>query len=262
MIKRTRLIAAFFLAALVLGPGAAAAQEPVAPARILLGVGGEYLSHAIVWDEKTGSSLLSMGYATVRVGVEFPQRASIALLAGYGGCGWNGLVFRALPISVDYQAGSIGSVFLGAELDLPLVRPGDWEIGLGGRFLFSIGSTGDWTLTELNQVGTFDGKADWKRIQAGPSLTYRGFEMFSPFITVFYERLWGTFTMNENVNPLEGTEEKAVKGQGIIGASIGMIIEPGPSFRLKAEGALIPFTRLEGGLALSAGATVSAIVLF
>jgi hypothetical protein len=68
--------------------------------------------------------------------------------------------------------------------------------------------------------------------------------------------------MNENINPLTGTEEKAVKGQGIIGASIGMIVEPGPSFRLKAEGALIPFTRLEGGLALSAGASVSAIVLF
>jgi len=262
MPKRTPLLAGFILAALAAGPPLAAAQDAVPPVRILVGVGGGFLSHAIAWDEKTGSSLLDTGYGTIRVGVEFPQKASISLLAGYGGCGWNGLIFRALPVSVDYQAGAIGAIFLGAEIQMPLAKPGDWEIGLGARYLFSIGSTGDWTMTELNQVGTFDGRADWMWVQAGPTLTYRGFETFSPYASVFYERLWGTFTMNENINPLTGTEEKKIKGQGVIGAALGMIIEPGDSFRIKAEGSLIPFTRLAGGVALSAGASLQAIFLF
>lgn len=262
MPKRTALIAGIVLAALAVGPPGAWSQEPAPSVRIAAGVGASYLSHSLVWDEKTGSSLLNAGYGTIRLGVEFPQKASIMLLAGYGGNGWNGLVFRGLPVSVDYQAGAIGAIFLGAEIELPLVQFGDWEIGLGGRYLFSIGSTGDWTLTELNQIGSFDGRADWMRIQAGPSLTYRGFEIFSPYAAVFFDRLWGTFTMNENINPLVGTEEKKIKGQGVIGASLGIIIEPGDSFRLKAEGSLIPFTRLGGGLALSVGASIQAIVLF
>lgn len=262
MPETTRLIAGFVLAALAFGLPAAAAQEAAPPVRIQVGIGGGYLSHSIVWDEKTGSSRLASGYGAVRLGLEFSQKASIALLAGYGGSGWNGLVFRALPISVDYQAGSIPAIFLGAEIELPLVQAGAWEIGLGARYLFSLGSTGNWTLTELNQVGTFDGRADWMRVQAGPSLTYRGFETFSPYAAVFYDRIWGTFTMNENINPLLGTEEKKIKGQGVVGAAVGMIIEPGPSLRLKAEGSLVPFTRLEGGLALSAGISLQAIVLF
>lgn len=262
MTKRTPLIAGIVLAAWAAGPAGAWAQEPAAPVRIQAGVNAAYLSQAISWDEKTGSSLLNAGFGTVRIGLEFPQGASLALLAGYGGCGWNGLVFRGLPISVDYQAGSIGSIALGAELNLPLARFGDWEVGLEGRYLFAIGSTGRWTMTGLNQVGTFDGRADWMKVQAGPWLFYRGFETFSPYASVFFHRLWGTFTLNENINPLLGTEEKKIKGQGVVGANFGMIIEPGPSLRLKAEGSLIPFTRLEGGLGLSAGASIQAIVLF
>ncbi|MBN1937950.1 MAG: hypothetical protein JW843_00055 [Candidatus Aminicenantes bacterium] len=262
MSKRTLLPAGVVLLALALSPPGASAQGQNQPVRILVGAGGGYLSHSISWDDRTGSSLLNAGYGAVRLGIEFPQKASIALLAGFGGNGWNGLVFRGLPLSVDYQAGAIGAIFLGAELELPLARFGNWEVGLGGQYLFSIGSTGNWTLTGLNQVGTFDGRADWMRVQAGPSLTYRGFETFSPYAAVFFDRLWGDFTMNENINPLVGTEQKDIRGQGVVGASLGMIIEPGTSFRLKAEGSLIPFTRIEGGLALSAGLSLQAIVLF
>jgi hypothetical protein len=260
--KRTSLLAVIVAVALGLGPPGMSAQEPDSSARILMGVGGGYLSHSVSWDGKTGSSILDAGYGAVSVGVEFPQKASIALLVGYGGNGWNGLVFRGLPVSIDFEAGAIGAMFLGAEIGLPLARFGDWEVGLGGRYLVSIGSTGNWTLSGLNQIGSLDGRADWMSVQAGPSLTYRGFETFSPYAAVFYDRLWGTFTMNENINPLLGTEEKKIAGQGIVGATFGLIIEPGASVRLKAEGSLIPFTRLEGGTALSADVAIQAIFLF
>ncbi|MCX6566371.1 MAG: hypothetical protein NTW38_08125 [Candidatus Aminicenantes bacterium] len=263
MSAHSRLIAVFFLGAgILLGPFAAPARETERSFRIQAGVGAEVFSRSIVWDERTGSSILKVGLGMIRVGLELPGGASFALLAGYGGNNWNGLVFRELPFSIDYEAGSLGAILLGTDIDVPLFKPGKWEIGASGRFLFSFGSSGEWTLTGLQQIGAFDGRANGLMIQAGPTLTYRGFETFSPFATLFYDGLSATFTMNENIDPLVGTEKKKIKGQGAVGASVGILFEPSPAFRLKAEGFLVPYTKLEGGLKFNVGASLRTIYLF
>ena len=74
----------------------------------------DYFSRSVVWDERTGSSVLKAALGTVRVGLELPGGASFALLAGYGANNWNGLVFRNLPFSIDYEGGSIGSILIGS----------------------------------------------------------------------------------------------------------------------------------------------------
>lgn len=263
MSASSRLIAVFILGAgVLLDPFAAPAQETERSFRIQAGVVAEFFSRSTVWDGRTGSSLLETGLGTVRIGIELPGGASFAFLAGYGANNWNGLVFRELPFSIDYEAGALGAILLGTDIDIPLVRGDKWDLSAFARVLFSLGTGGEWTLTGLHQIGTFDGRADWLRIQAGPAFTYRGFETFSPFATVFYDSLWATFTLNENINPLVGTEEKKIKGQGAVGASLGMLVEPSPSLRLRAEGFLVPYTKLEGGLSFSFGASVRTIFSF
>ncbi|MHB8055590.1 MAG: hypothetical protein ACYDH3_10125 [Candidatus Aminicenantales bacterium] len=247
---------------LVLSPLGAASRESGRPFLFQAGAGVEYFSRALAWDKDTGSSFLKAGLGLARFGIVFSDGPSLALLAGYALSDWNGLVFRQLPFSIDYEAGSIGGAVFGAEVDIPIAEPGLWEIGAGGRILFSLGSSGTWALSELNETGALDGKGRWTRVQFGPSVTYYGFETFSPYAAVYYDGLWGTFTMNEEIGILSGTEKKKILGQGIFGASLGVIIEPTSTIRLKAEGSLGPYTKLEGGLKLNAGVSLQARILF
>jgi hypothetical protein len=246
----------------LLFPWPMSAQETERSFRLQPGFGLEVMSRTLVWDNDTLTSPLSIAQALFRFGVEFSKGPSIGILAGYGLNGYDGLVFRQLPFSVDYEAGSIGSIILGLDLEQRLFTTGDWEIGLTGRFLASIGSSKNWTLTDLLQPLQLDGRADWMQIQAGPSLTYRGFESFSPFLSVFYDHLWGTFTLNENVQTLTGSEAKTIAGKGIIGASAGVWYDPSPFFRLKAMATVIPYGKLEGGLAMDFGASLRAVFSF
>jgi len=243
-------------------PLAVLAQENNRTYTLQAGFGLEYFSRSLVWDEKTKSSPLKAGFGLFRFGFELPGGAGFAVLAGYGVNNWNGLVFRQLPFSIDYQAGTIGSILLGTEIEAPVFKSGDWEIGASGRFLVSIGTTKEWTLEDLNQTGALDGRADWMKIQAGPTLTYRGFEAFSPYLAVFYDRMWGTFTLNETFEPLSGSEEKKITGQGVIGGSFGMIYDPTTSLRIRAEGSLLPYKKLDGGLSFNVGGSLRVLLSF
>jgi hypothetical protein len=263
MRPRSRVLSGICLLCIgILLPRGLPAQETERAARLQPGFGIEYMSRTLVWDEKTYSSPLNTGMALFRFGLELKKGPAFGLLAGYGLNSWNGLVFRQLPFSLDYQAGSIGSIFLGVDIEQRVLTTGDWEIALTARFLASIGSSKNWTLSDLFQPLQLDGRADWLQVQVGPSLTYRGFEAFSPFLSVSYDRLWGTFTLNENVQTLTGTEAKKIAGRGFINISAGLFYDPTPFFRLKATGSMIPYGKLGGGLGFDLGASLRAVFSF
>jgi hypothetical protein len=58
-----------------------------------------------------------------RIGVAFAGGPTLSILAGFSLSDWNGLVFRELPFSVEYRAGAAGGPVLGAEAEIPLLRP-------------------------------------------------------------------------------------------------------------------------------------------
>jgi hypothetical protein len=92
---------------------------------------------------------------------------------------------------------------------------------------------------------------------------YRGFELFSPFIGVAYDRFWGTFTVNETIGDLAGTEAKSVSGKGAAALTLGTIYEPSPNFSLKVSGTAIPYNKGTGqGLGVDLGCTVRAVFSF
>jgi hypothetical protein len=229
----------------------------------------EYFSRTIGWDadpisgEDLYSSKLQMPLGLFSLGIEFQEGFSIGLLAGYGFSNFNGLVFRQLPFSIDYEADSIGAFLIGAEINKTMLSSGFFEMGAVVRYVLYLGSTKNFTIDQLNENGTFDVKGTWMRLQAGPIFYYRGYENLSPFLSVTFDKLWGTFTMNETIKDLIGSEKKKISGKGIFGISLGTIFEPSAYLSLKVEGTIIPFYKGSGlGWGVDYGASLRAALSF
>ena len=251
------------LGTLLLRPVPARSQDAEqADRRVRPSLGLEYFSRTIAWDEGTSTSTLSASIAVLRVEAEFRKEAHLGFFLGYGFSNFNGLVFRQLPFSLDYQAGSIGSLIWGGDLGARFFSLGAFEIGIEAQFLMSLGRTKDFTIPSLNADGVLEGKGTWSRVLAGPVLRYTGYENFTPFLSVLYNGMWGTFTMNETIGDLIGSEEKKITARGPIGIVIGTVFEPSAMFKIKAEVTAIPFKKLTGGLDTDYGASVKAVVSF
>jgi len=226
------------------------------------GLGIEYFSRTLIWDQDQYTSKLKASIAVLRAEVIIQKGFSAALLAGYNLSNFNGLIFRGLPFSLDYEAGSLGSIFWGAELEKDLFTAGNFEIGAAAQFVMSLGSSKTFPITGLNQDGESDGKGTWNRIMAGPVVRYTGYEKWTPFLSVAYNALEGKFSMKETIGELAGTEEKSVKSKGMIGVTLGTIYEPSSVFRIRGEVTALPYNKLGGGLDVDYGASLKAVFSF
>jgi len=228
----------------------APSQQAVSKIPISPGLSFEYFSRTVSWDpdpatkEDRYSSRLQSLLGLLHLDYEIRNGSLVGVLFGYSLADFNGLIFRQLPFSIDYQAGSIGGVLVGADLGQDLISSGYVEIKAMAQFVIYLGSTKNLEVTTLNAEGSLAAKPDdWMRVQIGPVASYRGFEYFSPFLSVAYNKLWGKFTMTETIGDLKGSEEKKVSSKSIIGISLGTKFEPSPNFSLKAEGTLLPFKK-------------------
>jgi len=262
--QRIATAAGFVLLALVLlGPTAGWAQDVEPGPRMKLGLGLEYFSRTLAWDDDTRSSPMTAAFGSLRLDFEIQKGFTLAAFLGYGFSNFNGLVFRGLPFSLDYEAGAAGGFLGGIEAEKSLFSAGDFEIGIQAQYVFSLGSTKSLMITDLNQNGTAVGKATWMRVQAGPVVRYTGYQDLTPYLAITYNRLWGTYTMNETVQELTGAEEKKIAGAGSIGAAFGIVYEPFPNFSLKGEVAAIPYKKIAAsGLGVDFGGSIKAIVSF
>ncbi len=264
---RVRRVTAVMILALAAAAGAAlpaAAQEESAAggSRLTISFQADGMSRTIFWDEKTRSSRLVNPQALLAVDYEAMPGLDLGLLLGYSLASWNGLTFRDLPFSIENQSGSIGGPILGAELRKSLFVQGFWELDLEARFTACLGRTVTLPVEGLAVEGQADLKGAWMRAELGPILHYRGFELFSPFVGLAYDRLWGRMKAIETIGELEGIEEKKVSGAGAWALQFGTIYEPSTTFRVRLGGTLIPFSTIDGGLGLDYGATVRVLLGF
>jgi hypothetical protein len=253
-----------WLAVLALIPAALWAQNDV-PAGIHMkpGFNFEYLSRTLTWDNDAYMSTLIMPIATLSLDFEIVRGFTFGVIGGYTLSNFDGLVFRQLPFSLDYEAGAIGGFVLGAQIQKSLVSTGFWEITADAQFLASLGTTKIFTIDQLNTSGEFNAKGTWMHLQVGPTVIYRGFEIFSPFIGAAFDKLWGTFTINQTIGNLTGTEAKSVAGKGAVAVTLGTIYEPSPNFSLRVAGTLIPYSKGTGqGLGVDLGGTIRAVFAF
>jgi hypothetical protein len=228
----------------------ALSQEAGPKMRLAPGLSFEYFSRTVSWDpdpatnEDRYSSPMRSLLGLLHLDCKIQKGSQVGVLLGYGLSNFNGLVFRQLPFSIDYQAGNIGGFLVGADIDQNLITSGYFEMKAVAQFVIYLGSTKSFQVTTLNADGKLDAKPDdWMRVQIGPVFSYIGFEDFSPFLSVSYNKLWGKVTMAETIGDLKGSEEMKISSKSIVGISLGTRYEPSPSFSLRAEGTLLPFKK-------------------
>jgi len=259
-VKKLSAAVALLAAVAVLAGPARAQDAEGAGIRVRPGLGIEHFSRTVSWDEAASTSKLVVSLAVLRAEVELATAGRLALFAGYSLSNFNGLTFRQLPFSLEYQAGTIGSLLWGADFEGRVAGFGDIEVGVAAQFAMSLGRAKEFEAPSLNAAGTVDGKGTWSRILAGPLVRYAGYENFTPYLSVSYNRLWGTFTMSESIGALSGVEEKKITGRGSVGFAFGAVFEPSASVKVQGELTAVPYKKLSGGLDTDYGVAIKAVI--
>jgi len=200
----------------------------------------EYFNRLITWDENAYTSKLNALLFTFSLEVEPLKGFSANLTLGYSLSNFNGLVFRQMPFSIDLEAGYLSGMLLGGGLKNKFVVSSEFEMDLEAQFVTCLGSTNSWLITGLSQSGTLSGKGTWYRVQAGPVFWYKGFMYFSPYVRVSFDKLWGTYHMEEVIGPLNGLEDKAITGSGLFSMAVGTLYEPTAAIGLRGEVYILP----------------------
>lgn len=217
------------------------------------GVGIEYFSRTLHWDEDSQTSKLTSFLTVLNAEREIQEGFSLTGLLGYSSSNFNGLVFRQLPFSIDFQAGGIGGILFGIEGAKRIVSFDTFEIGGLAQFVIYLGMEKEWPVPGLSVEGKVSGKASWMRAVFGPTLTYKGFDNFSPFVSVSFNKLWGKFKMNQVIQTLDGEEEKKVYGESLFGLSAGAMYDVSDRFSLKGEASLLPHKNgVDAGISIKA----------
>jgi hypothetical protein len=230
------------LAGLVLGLAASAGAQDTgqSPVHFRAGLGAEYLNRQLTWDSGSNTSKLNSWLFTFNLEVEPVKNLSFNVIAGYSLSNFNGLIFRQIPFSADIEAGSLGGLLVGGGLKNKFTVGSEFAMDLEAEFITYLGSKNDWTITGLNEAGTLSGKAHWYRVQAGPIFWYTGFMYFSPYLRISFDKLWGTFHVEESITPLSGVEDKAIDGKALFSVALGTLYEPIRSVGLKGEVFILP----------------------
>ncbi|MFQ6069482.1 MAG: hypothetical protein ACE5LC_03040 [Candidatus Aminicenantales bacterium] len=204
------------------------------------GLGFEYLSRRINWDENTRSSNLK-AYLFF-AGLKFEVRGFLLnLLAGYVSTNYNGLTFRQLPFSIELDVGGKGGYLLGAQTEKSLFSYSDFHLSLYGQLLYVHGLKNSWQVLPLNVTGKLEGRPYWMNLDGGAVFRFTGFDSLTPYLYINYTRLSGKFKLQEKIQDLEGTENKSFFGEGNFGVSAGASYEVSEVFSLRGELRFIPY---------------------
>jgi len=206
------------------------------------GIGFEYLSRTLNWEEDNTSKLNSYLF-TLNAEIEIQDRISLSAIAGYALSSFDKLLFKQLPFSIELDTGNIGGYLFGSELNFKIYNFNDFEIKARGQFVYYIASKKEWTIPGLSVSGNVTGKPNWWRIIAGPQITYTGFDYFFPYIFISYTDLRGTYSMEQSIEDLSGKEDKKIVSLGNICATIGTSYKFTDYLNIKAEVLLIPHAK-------------------
>jgi hypothetical protein len=260
MLESRRLPASgiiLFLAA----AAAAGAQPRTEPSSsgMRLGLRVDYFSQRVGWDNPGGELTSDLNSALVAAALQFRlgRDSSATILVGYGSSDFGGLTFRSLPFSIDYQAGGVGGLALGAEFDLALATGSGIRVSAQGEVMAFLGSTKKWDIPGLAVAGSLEGKPSWVRTRVGPVLAFGRENRLRPYLFPFFHYISGSFKMQESIESLSGKETKDLRGKSWFGVAGGLDIPLSPRARIRAEAGVYP-----SGSGASYSATVATMFSF
>ena len=238
------LVLAFFLAAAPLTFGQD--RPPSNASSFRPGLEFEYGSRTVGWTENgqdvTSKASFWMASFVLEYGIQ--PGFSLAARVGYSSTAFDELTFRQLPLSIELEAGGMGGLVLGADLEKSLYSGEAYHLDVVGRFLASLGINKEWDIPGLAVEGTAQGKPTWMNASFGPVLTFRNWAGIAPYIFPRLDYFWGQFKLEETIQELQGNEQKDLKGKAIFGLALGADIELSARLFLRCEGAVYP---REGG---------------
>ncbi len=205
------------------------------------GVGFEYFSRTINWDEETSTSKLKSHFFTIDTEIEFPSELFFRAVLGFSSSNYDSLIFRELPLSIELDVGSINGYILGADVKKGLIQSEALRIDVFGQFFYGLGKKTEWEIPGLAVEGSVEGKPTWMRVSVGPVFTYTGFDSFYPYLYLSYNTLWGKFNLDQVIQDLTGNEEKKIKGESSICVSPGFTFKLSDSLSLKSEANIMPY---------------------
>ena len=222
----------------------AAAHAPAAESKVktfMAGLNFDHFSRTIVWDGDTGSSQLRASLVSARTDFGFGKGLTLSLSAGFSLAGFGGLVFEALPITLEYDASSLKGLVLGAELEALLLKSGDFEIKAAGRFVSSFGMSKTWPLEGFAVEGEAKGRSNWMEASAGPRLAYLLSDKFVPYLEVNARWLRADFRMEETLEDLQGLETKRSNGDLSFSVALGGDVRASERVTIKAKAGFAPY---------------------
>jgi hypothetical protein len=225
-------------AVLLAAPPARGASERVV---LATGLVADYFTRTVTWEGDENPSKMSGPVLSVRQDFRFRDGLSVSLSAGLSLSDFDGLVFRGLPISLEYGSGSMRGVAVGAEVRARLAKSGDFEIKGVGRVVSSFGLGRTWPLEGFAVPGETTGRVNWTEASVGPEVSYLFFGKFVPSLEVFVRGLWADFKMDQTLEELTGSETKRVKADIAIGVSLNGEVAVSERLTLTVRGGILPY---------------------
>ena len=192
------------------------------------------------WDKDEEGFNLKSYFFTFTAEFEFQEGLSVSAIIGYAFSNLDSIIFRKLPFSVEMEVGQIRGLLFGGEIRKSLFYIRNFETEAFGQFLYYIGTEKEWEIPGLSEKGTVEGIPSWMRASIGPVFTYRAFDYFFPYFSVYYNKLWGKYKMDQTVQDLKGSEDKKISGKSVISINLGAIYELTDAFSIKGEASFMP----------------------
>lgn len=215
------------------------------------GLQGGFADRTVRWDNGTDETKIKTRTAGLALDLTFPRGLGISLFGGMAFTDPRGTVFTHLPISLDYQAGTLRGFAFGAGVRKSLIAFGNFETGAQARYVIFTGSSKTWPIEGFAVTGEADGKPKWSEFEIGPTLTYRAYEHFTPYLGVSLSWFRGDFRMTETLGELGGTQVRKLVQKGLMRIALGASWDIGRGIVVDGEAGIIP---VKGGTNI--GATI------
>ena len=215
------------------------------------GLQGGLADRTIRWDNGTDETKIKTRMAGLAMDLTFPHGFGINLFGGMAFTDPRGAIFTHLPISLDYQAGTLRGFAFGAGVRKSLIAFGDFETGARARYVIFTGPSKNRPIEGFGVSGEAVGKPKWSEFEIGPTLTYRAYERFTPYMGVSLSWFRGDFRMTETLGELGGTQVRKLAQKGLLRIALGASWDIGRGVVVDGEAGIIP---VRGGTNI--GATI------
>ncbi|MFO7867392.1 MAG: hypothetical protein R6V02_11375 [Candidatus Aminicenantes bacterium] len=204
-------------------------------------LGFEYFQRTVSLGENTDNTT-EMKNMIFHLGADyyFQENISMGVFIGYALSSFEQVIFRELPFSLQLNKENLTGILTGARFSAGSLHLSQFELKGSGQFVYFIGSEQNWDISGLAEAGDAAGKSDWMRVAAGPVIWYTEPLLFSPYLAVQFNYLWGTYSMEESIGNLSGSEEKKFQSKSYVSLAAGGAYRLTPGLEITAGADLIP----------------------